>query len=117
MSNAAQKSSKGKERNESSLLKGSQSQAEPLDERQSSPDSKSVSQGEDAETTKVQNSLKARKRTKTGCLSILSPSRPAILMTNNKQHVENDVSSVERSGRLVLIASNPNEVVKAMLHA
>ena len=68
-----------KGRKESTLDKGKQSQTtEQLNERQSSPGSKTMSQGEETEATKVQNSMKARKRTKTGCLSMSSQSRATL---------------------------------------
>ena len=81
MSTTAQTSSsfEAKGRKESTLDKGKQSQTtEQLNERQSSPDSKTMSQGEETEATKAQNSMKARKRTKTGCLSMSSQSRATL---------------------------------------
>ena len=70
-----------------------------------------------SEATRAQISLKARKRTKTGCLSGFLPLYLSMTVAKSFQPVGNGGSSAERNDRLAPIVSSQNVAVKAMLPA
>ena len=80
-----------------------------------------TSQAPTSDAIKAQNSLKARKRTKTGCLSksagyALWYGNPNIILIT-LQHVASEGSSAARRDRLVPIVSSQKEVARVMLLA
>lgn len=76
----------------------------------SRPDPKSVA----SDSARI-SELRARKRTKTGCLSkTLQMVRLVFQTTDNYQHVASDGSSAERKGLLARTAPNPKENVKGI---
>lgn len=58
-------------------------------------------------------SSKARKRTKTGCLSKIAEETARGSSANPVQHVGSGASNVERSGRRATTASSPSETARA----
>ena len=70
-----------------------------------------------AEPSRTTNPLKARKRTKTGCLSRFSPSRDTKSLrsvAHISQHAASGASSAARSARPVRTVSSPSASAKAI---
>ena len=70
-----------------------------------------------AEASRTTNPLKARKRTKTGCLSRFSPSRDTKglrSVAHISQHAASGASSAARSARPVRTVSSPSASAKAI---